>query len=214
MRSRMDPAGEEILPSHRRTKKGQPLCDCRFGLGRDLKLQRLTRALQHNTPPLAHAMRIPNIADLQADEIAGRQFAVQREIEQRQIADTTFRPQPVSDQRNLWRTMPAFDLLCDPCSTEARCCHPVVPSGYDLGRKRLRTRCLHRDPLGDPLFLAVNPYQGEVGRRKLLARARHRQPELSSLLTRRWRGVDSNFRFRDALSSPTARPWSRRLIRR
>src|SRR5689334_6299719 len=26
----------------------------------------------------------------------------------------------------------------------------------------------------------------------------------SSLLTRRWRGVDSNFRFRDALSSPTA----------
>jgi hypothetical protein len=29
-----------------------------------------------------------------------------------------------------------------------------------------------------------------------------------------WRGVDSNFRFRDALSSPTARPWSRRLIRR
>jgi hypothetical protein len=45
-----------------------------------------------------------------------------------------------------------------------------VPSGYDLGRKRLRTRCLHRDPLGDPMFLAVNPYQGEVGRRKLLAR--------------------------------------------
>jgi len=32
--------------------------------------------------------------------------------------------------------------------------------------------------------------------------------------TLRWRGVDSNFRFRDALSSPTARPWSRRLIRR
>ena len=32
-------------------------------------------------------------------------------------------------------------------------------------------------------------------------------------MTRRWRGVDSNFRFRDALSSPTARPWSRRLIR-
>src|SRR6516162_597466 len=28
-----------------------------------------------------------------------------------------------------------------------------------------------------------------------------------SLLTHRWRGVDSNFRFRDALSSPTARPW-------
>jgi hypothetical protein len=27
-------------------------------------------------------------------------------------------------------------------------------------------------------------------------------------------GVDPNFRFRDALSSPTARPWSRRLIRR
>ena len=49
-------------------------------------------------------MRIPNIADLQADEIAGRQFAVQREIEQRQIADTTFRPQPVSDQPNLLRT--------------------------------------------------------------------------------------------------------------
>jgi 2-keto-3-deoxy-L-rhamnonate aldolase RhmA len=45
-----------------------------------------------------------------------------------------------------------------------------VPSGYDLGRNRLRTRCLHRDPLSDPLFLAVNPYQGEVGRRKLLAR--------------------------------------------
>src|ERR1700738_3304812 len=88
--------------------------------------------------------------------------------------------------------MPAFGLLCDPCSTEARCCHPVVPSGYDLGRKRLRTRCLHRDPLGDPLFLAVNPYQGEVGRRKLLARARHRQPELSSLLTRRWSKADSN----------------------
>jgi hypothetical protein len=35
-----------------------------------------------------------------------------------------------------------------------------------------------------------------------------------SLLTLRWRGVDSNFRFRDALSSPTARHWSRRLIRR
>ena len=104
MQSRMDPAREEILLSHRRTKKGQPLCDCRFGLGRDLKLQRLARALQHNTPPLAHAMRIPNIADLQADEIAGRQFAVQREIEQRQIADTTFRPQPVSDQPNLLRT--------------------------------------------------------------------------------------------------------------
>ena len=34
------------------------------------------------------------------------------------------------------------------------------------------------------------------------------------LSTHRWRGVDSNFRFRDALSSPTARPWSRRLIRR
>ena len=30
-----------------------------------------------------------------------------------------------------------------------------------------------------------------------------------SHLTRCWRGVDSNFRFRDALSSPTARPWSR-----
>ena len=29
-------------------------------------------------------------------------------------------------------------------------------------------------------------------------------------LTLRWRGVDSNFRFRDALSSPTARPWSPR----
>src|SRR6516162_5672185 len=28
--------------------------------------------------------------------------------------------------------------------------------------------------------------------------------------TPRWRGVDSNFRFRDALSSPTARPWSPR----
>ena len=79
----MDPTGEEILLSHRRTKKGQPLCDRRFGLGRDLKLQRLTRALQHNAPPLAHAMRILNIADLQADEIAGRQFAVKREIEQR-----------------------------------------------------------------------------------------------------------------------------------
>ena len=26
----MDPAGEEILLSHRRTKKGQPLCDCRL----------------------------------------------------------------------------------------------------------------------------------------------------------------------------------------
>src|SRR6516164_6454 len=84
----MDPAGEEILLSHRRTKKGQPLCDCRFGLGRDLKLQRLTRALQHNTPPLAHATRIPNIADLEAH----------------QIADTTFRTQPVSDQPNLLRT--------------------------------------------------------------------------------------------------------------
>jgi hypothetical protein len=71
--------------------------------------------------------------------------------------------QPLAD------AMPAFGLLCDPCSTEARCCHPIVPSGYDLGRKRLRTRCLHRDPLGDPLFLAVNPYQGEVGRRKLLS---------------------------------------------
>jgi NAD(P)-dependent dehydrogenase (short-subunit alcohol dehydrogenase family) len=32
--------------------------------------------------------------------------------------------------------------------------------------------------------------------------------------TLRWREVDSNFRFRDALSSPTACPWSRRLIRR
>ena len=30
---------------------------------------RRTRALQHNTSPLAHAMRIPNIADLQADEM-------------------------------------------------------------------------------------------------------------------------------------------------
>src|SRR6516165_2406950 len=79
MRSRMDPAGKEKLLSHRRTKKGQPLCDCRFGLGRDLKLQRLPRALQHNTPPLAHATRIPNIADLEAHEIASRQFAVQRE---------------------------------------------------------------------------------------------------------------------------------------
>ena len=69
----------------------------------DLKLQRLTRALQHNTL-LAHATRISNIADLQADEIAGRQFAVKREIEQRQIADTTFRPQAVSDQPNLLRT--------------------------------------------------------------------------------------------------------------
>jgi hypothetical protein len=38
-----------------------------------------------------------NSADLQADEIAGRQFAVKREIEQHQIADTTFRPQAVSD---------------------------------------------------------------------------------------------------------------------
>ena len=75
----MDPTGEEILLSHRSTKKGQPLCDCRFGLGRYLKLKRLTRALQYNTPPLAHAMRIPNIVDLQADEIAGRQFAVKRE---------------------------------------------------------------------------------------------------------------------------------------
>src|SRR6516164_7990923 len=58
--------------------------------------------------------------------------------------------------------MPAFGLLCDPCSTEARCCHPVVPSGYDLSRKRLRTRCPHRDPLRDPSFLAVNPV--EIGK--------------------------------------------------
>jgi|SRR6516164_8354329 hypothetical protein len=32
-------------------------------------------------------------------------------------------------------------------------------------------------------------------------------------LTHRWRGVDSNFGFREALLSPTARPWSRRLVR-
>jgi hypothetical protein len=30
------------------------------------------------------------------------------------------------------------------------------------------------------MFLAVNPYQGEVGRRKLLARHRHRHPELNT----------------------------------
>ncbi|HJY52210.1 MAG TPA: hypothetical protein VJ349_26735 [Stellaceae bacterium] len=40
------------------------------------------------------------------------------------------------------------------------------------------------------------------------------RPRKGSQPTLRWRGVDSNFRFRDALSSPTARPWSRRLIRR
>jgi hypothetical protein len=32
-----------------------------------------------------------------------------------------------------------------------------------------------------------------------------------SLRTLRWSEVDSNFRFRDALLSPTAWPWSRRL---
>ena len=40
------------------------------------------------------------------------------------------------------------------------------------------------------------------------------QKKATSNEASRWRGVDSNFRFRDALSSPTARPWSRRLIRR
>ena len=43
-------------------------------------------------------------------------------------------------------------------------------------------------------------------------KAFHAEPMVCATL--RWRGVDSNFRFRDALSSPTARPWSRRLIRR
>ena len=35
-----------------------------------------------------------------------------------------------------------------------------------------------------------------------------------SVQTQHWRGVDSNLGFRDPLLSPTARPWSRRLLRR
>jgi hypothetical protein len=32
-------------------------------------------------------------------------------------------------------------------------------------------------------------------------------PASGSHETRRWRGTDSNLRFRDALAPPTARPW-------
>jgi hypothetical protein len=40
---------------------------------------------------------------------------------------------------------------------------------------------------------------------------RHRRGISRETPTVRWSEVDSNFRFRDALSSPTAWPWSRRL---
>ena len=53
------------------------------------------------------------------------------------------------------------------------------------------------------------PHTG--GKSPAFRRERAKSRETQTL---RWRGVDSNFRFRDALSSPTARPWSRRLIRR
>jgi len=71
-----------------------------------------------------------NSVDLQADEIAGRQFAVQRKIEQRQITDTTFRLQPVSDQQNLLRTqsplLAYFATFVPRRHVAARLCHLVM----------------------------------------------------------------------------------------
>ena len=61
---------------------------------------------------------------------------------------------------------------------------------------------------------AVAALARELGGYLIAADAGLGSVPLEVRVTRRWREVDSNFRFRDALSSPTARPWSRRLIRR
>jgi len=61
---------------------------------------------------------------------------------------------------------------------------------------------------------AVAALARELGGYLIAADAGLGSVPLEVRVTRRWREMASNFRFRDALSSPTARPWSRRLIRR
>jgi hypothetical protein len=149
-------------------------------------------------------------------------------------------PMPDLRPRPLLRRLaepPRHEALPQDASSDHRRLQPARMLGVVLRRRDYARsqRSRHAAQRSDPALLLKRQRNRRIRgyvRARDLARA-HSEPRPLTAATLRprrheadrpgpsgsqltpWRrGVDSNFRFRDALSSPTARPWSRRLIRR
>ena len=115
-----------------------------------------------------------------------------------------------------------------PSASCGECLLEIVTSIFGSSSRRKKpaagaygNHVVNGDGLAEPLQLGLHQRMTPVRLAALVATSplavveiRPQKPLKQFVPTLRWRGVDSNFRFRDALSSPTARPWSRRLIRR
>src|SRR5215472_7821607 len=107
VRLRSDPAGKEVsgVPV---SNVGKPRLDRGSGLLGDLELQRTARLLLNDgcavTDPTADA----DIVDLQPHEIAAPEFAVDREVEQGEVAGSALHLEPDPDRPHVLRLQRAL----------------------------------------------------------------------------------------------------------
>src|SRR5215813_1664996 len=102
VRLRSDPAGKEV-PGVPASNVGKPRLDRGSGLLGDLELHRPARLLLNDgravTDPTANA----DIVDLQPHEITAPEFAVDREVEQGEVAGSALHLEPDPDRPHVLR---------------------------------------------------------------------------------------------------------------
>src|SRR5262247_1247298 len=107
VRLRSDPAGKEV-PGVPASNVGKPRLDRGSGLLGDLELHRPARLLLNDGRAVADPTTDADIVDLQPHEIAAPEFAVDREVEQGEVADSALHLEPDPDRPHVLRLQRAL----------------------------------------------------------------------------------------------------------
>src|SRR5215469_7353805 len=107
VRLRSDPAGKEI-PGAPASNVDKPRLDRGSGLLGDLELHRTARLLLNDGRAVTHSTADADIVDLQPHEIAAPKFAVDREVEQGEVAGSALHLEPDPDRPHVLRLQRAL----------------------------------------------------------------------------------------------------------
>ena len=107
VRLRSDPAGKEV-PSAPASNVGKPCLDRGSGLLGDLKLHRTARLLLNDGRAVTDPAADADIGDFKPHQIAAPEFAVDREVEQGEVAGSTLHLEPDPDRPHVLRLQRAL----------------------------------------------------------------------------------------------------------